>query len=880
MHRMIASILSCIALLFLPELAAGSNLKQTDRQVLSKASRITIPFVENKGQFADPNTLFYSNTFAGQVTVNRGGSIGYRLVGNKTGKQKQLCEIRETLGGGLNPSPSGGRPAVAKVNHFQGQDPKKWLRNLSTYDTVDMGEVYPGVQLTLKAHGNNVEKIFHVHPGTDSQKIRLTIDGAQTLKLTSKGELQVDTGAGAMRFARPVAYQWVDGRKIAVDAAYTVNGKSYGFQVAAYDRTKELIIDPLITAIFHGATDTYTLPTCIAADSQGNIYVAGISERQFAVFKFDNRLETMLGAALFGSDHNNRNEKTRLYDIAIDSQDAIYLVGSTDDENFPVTEGAFDAVLDGGEFLWLSDGFVTKYNADLNTLLASTFIGEDGFDAAYGIAVAQDNTVYVVGEAESPDPNQTPFPTSPNAYDTIPGEHRKTKAFVMHLDSELKTMLASTLLGYNGDLKAGDEDLNDRAYDVAIDASGDIVVAGVTESGHFPVTANCVDASFQGESEVFVSKFDPDLQHLSASTFLGGASSEQVNALAIAANNEILVAGWTLSSDFPVFQGSYDTIYNLYEDGFVSRLRNDLTAISASTFLGGDGVEQISDMVIGGDGRVFLCGGTDSTNFPVTENADDRTFNGSWPNSNTSKFDNGDGFLAIFDQALTTLSQSTYLGGRDGDHSAAILVNNDDIIVAGETRSDNFPYMIEKKGDSDGFVCRFNPNETPEDLPSARPGHWQSKDSGAANMIHLDIDICEDGSFQGIWRGYYCYIDVGCFITDQLPPKPVHGTLDFKNFSGTLTLDEDCKNLPISIFKQSPDKLHIGIVPGDETDKCLGSFISYLDYEGESEYGKCPEGPDDGGDDDDGGGGGSDNKGGGGNGGGGGGGCFIASLED
>ena len=317
-----------------------------------------------------------------------------------------------------------------------------------------------------------------------------------------------------MRFTRPVAYQWVDGRKIPVDAAYTVNGNAYGFQVAAYDRTKELIIDPLITAIFQGTTDEETRPNCMAADSQGNIYVAGHSANQLAVFKFDSKLETLLSSALFGSAHWSVNRDPSIYDIAIDSQDAIYLVGSTKDENFPVTEGAFDAVFGQGENSFMSDGFVTKYNADLNTILSSTFIGEDGFDVAYGIAIARDNTVYVVGETSNPNPGatETPFPTTPAAYDTNPGEPRKTKAFIIRLNDELRTMLASTLLGYNGDVNANNDTLKDRAYDVAIDAGGDIVVAGMTNSAHFPVTANCADAGFQGESGAFVSKFDPDLQ--------------------------------------------------------------------------------------------------------------------------------------------------------------------------------------------------------------------------------------------------------------------------------------------------------------------------------------------------------------------------------
>ena len=866
--RIIALILSCIALFFSTGLASGANIKQTDPEVLSKASRITIPFVENKGQFEDPNTLFYSNTFAGQVAVARDGSIGYRLMGKKSGKGKQLYKIRERLSGGLKPSPSGGRPAVAKVSYFRGKDPKKWFRNLSTYHTIDMGEIYPGVQLTLQAYGNNVEKIFHVHPGTDAQKIQLTLDGAETLKLTAKGELAVDTGSGSMRFTRPVAYQWVDERKIMVDAAYTFNGNSYGFKVAAYDRTKELIIDPLITTVFQGTTKTWTRPNCMAADSRGNIYVAGNSADQLAVFKFDSRLKTLLGSAFLGTAHLSSKGGPTIRDIAIDSQDVLYFVGSTEDKHFPVTEGAFDTVLDRAETTILSDGFVTKYNADLNTILASTLIGEDGFDVAYGIAIAKDNTVYVVGETENPrvdetHPNDTPFPTTPAAYDTNPGKYRKTKAFIIHLNDELTTMLASTLLGYNGDMNANDQYLKDRAYAVAIDAGGDIVVAGVTESGHFPVSANCADTSFQGKSEAFVSKFDPELQQLLASTFLGGANEEQANVLRIDANNEIIVAGWTLSSDFPVVQGCYDTAYNAYEDGFVSRLNNALTAIQGSTFIGGNGTEQVSDMVIGDDGSVLLCGGTGSSDFPVTENCHDSSFSGGM----TNDFYKGDGFIAILDQTLKKLSLSTYLGGDSSDHIASILVNNDDILVAGETESDNFPYMIETKAHSDAFVCRFNANETPDPLPYGRPGHWQSEKTSLLPSIYLDVNICDNGSFSGIWSMYVCMPGWPCSIADDTPQYPVSGTIDFVNGAGTINLNENCRDVPFGIAKQSPDRLAIVVNPdGAEQDCATESVVTNFYYKGEYETGTCQGSSGGGGD-------GSD-----GDDGGGGGGCFITNL--
>ena len=287
-------ILSCVAIFLFADTASSAALGKTEPKVLSKTNRITIPFAENKGQLDDPNILFYSNTFACRVSVNRDGSIGYNLPGNKAGKQKQLREIRENLSGALKTSPSGGRKAIAKVNHFKGKDPQKWVTDITTFNSVDIGEIYRGVSLRLQARGNNVEKIFTIYPGADPNKIQLNITGANALRLTENDELEVDTGAGLMRFTKPVAYQLINGRKSLVDAAYTVQGTLYGFKLADYDKTKELIIDPLITAFFLGSPDTMTMPTCLAADNQGNIFAAGFSANKYAVFKFDGELKTFL----------------------------------------------------------------------------------------------------------------------------------------------------------------------------------------------------------------------------------------------------------------------------------------------------------------------------------------------------------------------------------------------------------------------------------------------------------------------------------------------------------------------------------------------------------------------------------------------------------
>ena len=866
-------MLSWVALFLFADIASGTVLKNTERKVLSRTNGITMPFIENKGRLEDPDILFFSNAFACRVSVNRDGSIGYGLPGNKAGKVKQLCEIREKPGGALKTSPSGGQRAMARVSHFKGKDPQQWVKDIPTFNSVNMGEIYQGVSLKLRARGNNVEKVFAVQPGADPKKIKMNIAGANALRLTGNGELKVETGAGSMRFTNPVAYQQIQGRKTPIDVAYTVQGMSYGFKLAAYDKTKELIIDPLIKAIFRGTPDAKSRPTCMAADGRGNIYVAGYSANQYAVLKFDSKLGTLLGEAIFGSLSWSEEGDPCVYDIAIDQQDAVFLVGGTNDADFPVTQGAFDTRFSfrEGEYSWLrSDGFVLKCNADLDTILSSTFIGEDGFDVAYGIAVARDGTVYVAGETTGPPRDGTAFPTSPDAYDTTSGLYQKSKAFVIHLNSELQTLMASTLLGYDGE-KPDDSLLDDRAYDVAIDANDAVVVAGMTKSELFPVTGNCADGSFEGNSEAFVSKFDPDLKHLLASTFLGGADKERANVLGIAADNEIVVAGWTMSSDFPVVQGNYDTSYHAREDAFVTRLNSELTVIRASTFLGGISHEQVSDMVVGDDGSVFVCGGTASPDFPVTGNFHDNSFNGI---QSANDFFQGDGFITILDHSLTALSASTYLGGGWFDHITSILVRNDDIVVAGETSSTDFPYMTVNIGDSDTFICRFNPHEAPEPLPfTGRPGHWRSDDSGTPMDLYLDVNICEDGSFSGILQVYLCPTvgSILCVLPDDAPSIPASGTIDFQNWVGTLNLD-DCKDVPFRIVKQIPDEFVIKIDSAGEEGNCFEGARSFFYYQGEPEAGACQKSP--------GGGGESNGDSNGESGGGSGGGCFLNIMVD
>jgi len=173
--------------------------------------------------------------------------------------------------------------------------------------------------------------------------------------------------------------------------------------------------------------------------------------------------------------------------VFIDDSGNIYVTGWTRSSDFPTTPAAYDTSL-GGDF----DAFISKFDSDLENLLASTFLGGDDADRACSVLVSSSGDIYVAGWTSSSD-----FPTTPDAYDTTYNGNRD--AFLSKFDSNLETLLSSSYLG-------GIE--WDNASSLAIDTSGDVFVTGRTSSSDFPTTPGAYDTSLLAyDSDVFVSKF-------------------------------------------------------------------------------------------------------------------------------------------------------------------------------------------------------------------------------------------------------------------------------------------------------------------------------------------------------------------------------------
>jgi hypothetical protein len=200
-----------------PAFASTSPDAVHQTQVMNKAYRMQIPFIENRGQVGNDEVSFYAKTFGGTLFVEKDGTLTYSLPFN----DKESVVIKEVLTDskvevkGLEPSPT-------QINYFKGNDQSKWKTNIPSFNSVSLGEVYKGIELTLKAYGKNVEKLFKVLPSANPELIKVTLQGAKELKVNDKGELEVLTDHGPINFTKPLAYQEINGKRVEVEVAYRI----------------------------------------------------------------------------------------------------------------------------------------------------------------------------------------------------------------------------------------------------------------------------------------------------------------------------------------------------------------------------------------------------------------------------------------------------------------------------------------------------------------------------------------------------------------------------------------------------------------------------------------------------------------------------------
>lgn len=455
---------------------------------------------------------------------------------------------------GANPSPAinGMEKLPGIVNYFIGNDPAKWRTKIPTYAKVNYQEVYPGIDVAYYGNQGRLEYDFIVSPGADPDQIKLAFEGASEINVAESGDLLLTTALGEVRVQKPIVYQLEkDGHKTLVAGNYAVLSQAttqIGIQLAAYDRSKSVVIDPVLdySSYLGGSANEQFFGRGIAADSAGNAYVAASTaslnfpvagtpfqsvSNGFNAFvsKINPASSSLIYSTYLGGIGN-----TNAFGLDVDATGNVYLTGATASPNFPITPGSLQPV----KASTTDDAFITKINASGSGLLFSTFLGGNGDEVATSITVDSIGKASVAGWTVS-----TNFPgTSLSLFQSTLAGGRD--AFWAVINPAGNGLVMSSYYGGR---------LNDEANGIAIDSNGNLHITGYTLSLNlFGVNASSQPSVLSGGEDAFVAKFNIGAGTLVYSTYLGGISNDRGSDITVDGTGNSLVTGFTRSANFPI----------------------------------------------------------------------------------------------------------------------------------------------------------------------------------------------------------------------------------------------------------------------------------------------------------------------------------------
>jgi len=680
---------------------ASPAVSQLVAHDISKAplAQLTLPFIANQGQL-DPQVAFYAPTFAGTIYVTKRGQVVYSLSSQQTTKSGERSQSGWTLtesflaSSPLKPVAAGA--IAAQVSYFMGHDRDSWRTGLPTSERVSLGEAWPGIEVSLEAHGSSVKTFYTLAPEAQVGRIQLALAGTKKLRL-EQGSLVAETDLGAVTFAAPRAWQDIAGTQRPVQAAYTLDGQGYGFQLGPHDPHAAVVIDPDLQATFLGGNDgNWDIPMALAIDGSGNVYVTGytagthfpgtVGGAQAAnaagndafVAKLNPTLTTLEQATYLGG-----SGQDSAFAIVLSSSGDVYVAGETSSTDFPGTAGGAQTAINGTG----NDGFIAKLNANLTVLKQATYLGGSGNERLVALGIGTGGDIYVAGDTSS-----TNFPgttggaqaNSNTIVETLPTLHgvpgqqvtvNVGDTFVAKLNAGLTSLEQATYVGGTG---------TEYTQGLALDAAGDVYVSGYTYSSDFHGTAGGAQAARDGSTyaDAFIAKLDAGLTTLDQATYFGGASDEYGRSLAIGPSGDVYISGDTYSTDIPGTSGGAQAISAGGSEVFLARFNAGLSSLYQATYLGTIDNEWAYSMAIGPSGDVYVAGTTSNGAFPYTAGGAQDTYGGG----------SSDAYLTRFNAALTQILQSTFFGGTGMDESGfqgnkLAIDAAGDVYLVGDTRS-------------------------------------------------------------------------------------------------------------------------------------------------------------------------------------------------
>jgi hypothetical protein len=702
--------------------SAAAGKGSAARSSAVAANRVPLYFEKNQGQTA--SEVRYLARAGGYTAFLKSDETVLLYRNGKPGqKDAREAVVRMKLAGSQKISDIKGEgPLPGVVNYLTGNDTSKWKTHIPTFAQVANDEVYPGVDLTYRADGKQLEFDFRVAPGVNPDSIRMTYSGASKMRLNKAGDLVFDTSSGPASMRKPVAYQDIDGKRVPVSADYALlSGGEVGFHLGKYDHSRTLVIDPTVN------------PTVEYSTYLGS------------------------GSMTYGGD--------TFSSMAVDSAGEAFICGSTYETSYPT--GAASETAYSGTFPsnYMTNkvpaGFVTALNATGTGIIYSTFVSGTNSTASSGvtlnsIAVNSSGNAFVGGAT-----GDSTFPTVKAYQSTFPTVRTGlgtsiTTGVVFELASNGGSLVYSTFLG------GGD---SDSITAIAIDSSNNAYITGYnrvyyyyTDSdaknnySGFPVTSGAIWSAVSqnnigsGFTDAFAAKIAPPSGSgnatLSYSTLIESAAIAAIPqtlgvAIAVDSAGDAYVTGYTncavgdhggtITTTHKMTGFSWNCgYYNFGNQSWILELNPTATAAVYLDYLGGSSPTttttdvngntntyspntMVAGIQVNSTGRAYVTGTTEANNFQTTSGAYQTAkrlagvTNGSTEQS--------DGFVTVIAAGGASFAYSTYLNGSTVPTAAVsanyygspsikgIALDSDgQFAVAGIAHTTDFPTLRNPQG--------------------------------------------------------------------------------------------------------------------------------------------------------------------------------------
>ncbi len=594
LHRLSFFLLS-VAIVFSPSRAnvpAITHIEDSDM----------LSFRENKGQW-DSHILYKLDVGSAQIYAER-GRFTWALHSIEDLQKRadyfhggaRASEFTDTyqnppiirshafrmnfLGSNIEHGVSASEPSQSYSNYFKGNDSGKWASKVRDYKTIEYHGIYDGIDLKFYNSNSYLKYEFILEAGVDPSVIQIEYEGADELNIVS-GNLYVVTSVAEVKELRPYAYQIINGREIKIPCEFQVNNNILTYHLPeGYNKNYELIIDPTLIFSSYSGSESDNWGMTATPGPNGELYGAGVV--------FGRYYPTTTGA----------------YDETFNSQSSPFSTTPTDIG-------------------------ITKFSADGTSVIYATYLGGRYSDIPHSMIVNSKGELIVYGTSSSNN-----FPTSNNAYgrshnggigsrsvNGIPV--RGSDIIVSILSEDGSELIGSTFIGGSGEdgamydgtsiVKNYSDQLRGEVY---VDSQDNIYVASCTNSKDFPVKSG-FQTSQGGAFDAVVFSLNPNVSELRWSSYLGGEGDDAAYSIKIDQEDNIFVAGGTISPGLFNFSDVIQPSYGGATDGFLVKISPDGSQLLRGTYIGTNRYDQAYFTEIGIDGSVYVYGQSEG-NMPVS----------------------------------------------------------------------------------------------------------------------------------------------------------------------------------------------------------------------------------------------------------------------